>query len=134
MITTCSVSTGFSKKILLTKILLICGILSTVLYIGADIIAASLYEGYSYTSQAISELSAIGAPSKSFLGVTGIIYLFPVVAFGSGVWFISGQRRTVRMVAILLIVYGLAGHLWPIAPMQQREALEAGENGLQIFE
>lgn len=121
-----SVSTGFSKKIFLTKIVLICGILSTVIYIGADIIAASLYEGYSYTSQAISELSAIGAPSKSFLGVTGIIYLFLVIAFGSGVWFISGQRRTVWIVAILLIVYGMVGLLWPFAPMQQREALETG--------
>ena len=76
MKTTNSISTGFSKKILLTKILLICGILSAVLYIGADIIAASLYEGYSYTSQAISELSAIGAPSKSFLGVTERITVF----------------------------------------------------------
>lgn len=121
-----SVSNGFSKKILLTNILLICGILSTVLYIGADIVAASLYEGYSYTSQAISELSAIGAPSKPFLGVTGIIYLFLVMAFGSGVLLIAGQNRILRIVAILLIIYGLVGLLWPFAPMQQREALETG--------
>jgi hypothetical protein len=124
MNTTNSVSTGFSRKIFLTKILLICGILSTVLYIGADIIAASLYEGYSYTSQAISELSATGVPSKSFLGVTGIIYLFLVIAFGSEVWLMSGERRTMRIVAILLIAYGMVGLLWPFAPMQQREVLE----------
>jgi len=117
-------STTFLERVILIKILLICGILSTVLYIGADIIAAISYEGYSYTSQAISELSAIGAPSRSFLGLTGVVYLFLVTAFGTGVWLIAGQRRILRIVAILLIVYGLVGLLWPFAPMQQREALE----------
>jgi len=42
------------------KLLLICGILSSLLYVGTDILAAMLYEGYSYTSQSISELGAIG--------------------------------------------------------------------------
>lgn len=113
-----------TERGLIIKILLIGGILSTLLYIGADIVAAVLYEGYSYTSQAISELSAIGAPTKSFLGVTGIIYLILVIAFGAGVLSVAGQRRLLRIVAILLIVYGLVGLLWPLAPMQQREALE----------
>ncbi len=121
-----SVSTGFSMKIFSAKILLICGILSTVLYIGADIVAARLYEGYSYTSQAISELSAIGAPSRSFLSVTGIIYLFLVIAFGAGVRLTAGQNRILRIVGILLIIYGMIGLLWPFAPMQQREALDTG--------
>jgi len=48
----------------ITKILLICGIISSVLYIGTDITLALLWKGYSYTSQAISELSAIGAPTR----------------------------------------------------------------------
>jgi len=114
----------FSGKVILTKILLISGILSTVLYVGADIIASMIYKGYSYTSQAISELSAIGAPSKSFLGVTGIIYLFLIIAFGSGVLSAAGKKRILRIVAILLIIYGVIGFLWPFVPMQQREALE----------
>jgi len=126
MNTTTMVSKGVSGKISFIKILLFCGILSTVLYIGADIIAAMSYEGYSYTSQAISELSAIGAPSKSFLSITGVIYLFLVLAFGVGVRLISSQRSHLRVVAILVIIYGAAGLLWPLAPMQQREVLEMG--------
>lgn len=126
MNTTTLVSDGFSGKISFIKIMLFCGTLSTVLYIGADVIAAMSYEGYSYTSQAISELSAIGAPSKSFLSVTGIIYLFMIMAFGAGVRLIAGQRRYLRVVAILLIIYGAVGLLWPLAPMQQREVLETG--------
>ncbi len=88
------------------KVLLICGILSMLLYVGADILAAMLYEGYSYTSQTISELSAIGAPTRPLLALTGIVYLFLVVAFG------------------------LVGFAWPFAPMHQREVLAAGEGTL----
>lgn len=131
MNTTTLVSDGFSGKIPFIKILLFCGILSTALYIGADIIAAMSYEGYSYTSQAISELSAIGAPSKSFLSVTGIIYLLLAMTFGAGVRLIAGQRRYLRVVAILLIIYGAVGLLWPLAPMQQREVLARGGGTFQ---
>ncbi len=38
------------------KVLLICGILAPLLWIGTDILAGTLYAGYSFTSQAISEL------------------------------------------------------------------------------
>jgi hypothetical protein len=47
------------------RMLLVCGIISPVLYIGTDILAATmLYKGYSYTAQQVSELSAIGAPTR----------------------------------------------------------------------
>ena len=108
------------------KALLICGILSSLLYVGADILAAMLYEGYNYTSQTISELSAIGAPTRPLLTLTGIVYLFLVVAFGLGVWLSAGRKRALRITGILLVVYGLVGFAWPFAPMHQREVLAAG--------
>jgi hypothetical protein len=46
------------------KLLLICGIVSSGLYVAADILAAMRHEGYSYADQTISELSAIGAPTR----------------------------------------------------------------------
>ena len=49
------------------KALLICGILSPLVYVGTDILAGTLYAGYSFTSQAISELFAIGAPTSSLM-------------------------------------------------------------------
>lgn len=48
----------------LLKVLLICGIVSSVLYVSTNILAGMLWEGYSFTSQVISELSAIGAPTR----------------------------------------------------------------------
>jgi hypothetical protein len=108
------------------KVLLICGILSSLFYIGVDIFAAIQYEGYSYTSQTISELSAIGAPTRPLLALTGIVYLFLVIAFGLGVLLRDRRKRALRIVAILLIAYGVVGFAWPFAPMHQREVLAAG--------
>lgn len=45
----------------------LCGILSPVVYIAADITAARRYPGFSYTDQAVSELFAIGAPTSGFI-------------------------------------------------------------------
>ena len=36
------------------KVLLVSGILSSLLYVGTDLLGAMRYEGYSYTSQTIS--------------------------------------------------------------------------------
>ena len=42
------------------KILLICGIVSSVLYIVSDVLGTLRYPGYSYTDQEFSELTAQG--------------------------------------------------------------------------
>jgi len=49
------------------QVLLACGILSSLLYVATDVLGGMRYESYSFTSQAISELGAIGAPSKPFV-------------------------------------------------------------------
>jgi hypothetical protein len=46
------------------KVLLAGGILSSLLYVATTIVEAMRREGYSPASQAVSELSAIGAPSR----------------------------------------------------------------------
>jgi hypothetical protein len=46
------------------QVLLACGILSSLLYLATDVLGGLRYEGYSFTSQAISELMARGAPSE----------------------------------------------------------------------
>lgn len=90
------------------KALLICGILSSLLYIGTDIIAAMQWEGYSYTSQSISELQAIGAPTRPFVVLLFSVYNMLVIAFGLGIWVIDGRKR-IRFTGILLIGYGIVG-------------------------
>lgn len=46
------------------KLLLVCGILASLLYVATDMLAAIRWEGYSYTAQTISETFAIGAPTR----------------------------------------------------------------------
>ena len=47
------------------KVLLGCGILSSLLYVAANIVGFRRWTDYSLTSQTVSELSAIGAPSRA---------------------------------------------------------------------
>ena len=96
----------------LLKVLLICGIVSSVLYFGMDIVAGLLTEGYSFTSQAISELSAIGAPATPMWVPLGFVYAALLIAFGVGVWVIAGgQRRALRVIGGLLIALAVVGSL-----------------------
>lgn len=104
------------------KPLLMCGILSSVLWICADIIASMLYEGYSYTDQAISELSAIGSPTRLFLTITGVIYDVLLLAFGVGVLKISNRKRTLRLTGILLITHTVLAMASTFFPMNLRGA------------
>jgi hypothetical protein len=106
------------------KALLVCGILSSLLY-GA-MIGAIGSEGYSRISQTPSELSAIGAPTRSLWVQLGAVYTVLVATFGWGVWKSAGRDRALRIVGGLLVAYGSLGLLWPFAPMHQREVLAAG--------
>jgi hypothetical membrane protein len=105
------------------KVLLFCGILSSLLYIGMNIFVPMLYPGYSVASQTISELSAIDAPTRSIWVPLGILYTLLVAAFGVCVWQ-SGRNRPLRVLGGLLIVSGIIGLGWP--PMHQRAVLAAG--------
>jgi hypothetical protein len=106
------------------KILLVCGIASSVLY--AAMIWAIRYEGYNPISQVPSELTAIGAPTQALWARLGWIYTVLVTAFGFGVWQSAGRHRTVRIVGGLILVYASLGLLWPFAAMHQRQVLAAG--------
>ena len=102
------------------KVLLICGILSTLIYISIDILTATLYEGYSHTSQQISELSAIGASTRPLWIVMASVWTPLLIAFGIGVWLLAGHKRSLRLTGILLIVWGIIGFVWLFFPMHPR--------------
>ena len=106
------------------KILLVCGILSSLLY--AAMIWLIRYEGYSPISQVPSELTAIGAPTQALWARLGWIYTVLIAAFGIGVWKSAGGNRGVRLVGGLIVAHASLGLLWPFAPMHQREVLAAG--------
>jgi hypothetical protein len=106
----------------LQKTLLACGIAASLLYAGTDALAASLYQGYSYTSQMVSELFAVGAPTRPLVITLFWLYGLLTIAFGFGVLRSAGARRGLRVAAVLLIAYGVVGLAGPFAPMHQRGA------------
>lgn len=102
------------------KPLLICGILSSLVYVALNILGAMQWPGYSMTSQAVSELSAIDAPSRSLVLPLGILYNLLFVAFGLGVWRSSAGNRLLRIGAALLLAFGVLGFAAPFTPMHMR--------------
>ena len=104
------------------KVLLICGILSSLLYVGIDILAANQWEGYSYISQSFSELVAIEAPTRSLMVFAlAIPYNLLVIAFAVGVWAAAGGKRALRVTAGLLVAYTVAGVMGALVfPMHSR--------------
>lgn len=68
------------------KVLLICGIVASLLFVSTDILAGTLYTGYSFTNQAVSELFAIGAPTSHFVVPLFTLYSVLLAAFTLGIW------------------------------------------------
>lgn len=104
------------------KALLVCGILSSLLYVAADFLGGMRYDGYSFSSQAVSELMAIGAPSKPLVDRIFLAYGVFTLAFGVGVLRdAAGRNRALRITAALLIGYAAFGLTGPtLFPMHQR--------------
>jgi hypothetical membrane protein len=104
---------------MLRKTFLVCGILSSLLYVAIDSLAALRYGDYhSYASQAISELGAIGAPTKPLVDPLFIAYSILIIAFGVGVWASAHRKRALHLIGGLLIGIGAVGLATP--PMYLR--------------
>ena len=124
MATTISGSTGFLDKTLLDKLLIACGILSSLLYVASNIFIPMQYPGYSLASHTVSELSAIGSPTRQLWVQVLSVYSILVIVFGWGVCRVAGKKRSLRVAGILIAVYAVIGFFWP--PMHTREVLAAG--------
>jgi hypothetical protein len=104
-------------------VLLGCGVASSVLYAVTDVLAGLRYDGYSFKSQAVSELSAAEAPTRPLVVALFTPYNALVIAFGVGVWMASGRRRTGRLTGALLIASAAIGQTTlSFFPMDQRGA------------
>ncbi len=115
------VGPAVARRAIVRKALLVCGILSSLLYVATLYYGATQWAGYSSTSQAISELFAIDAPSRAVVVPLLVAYDVLLYAFGVGVWKSAGQKRVLRVAAVLIIakeVFGLAATI--ITPMHMR--------------
>lgn len=97
-----------SKRVML---LLLCGAVSSVLYVATDVLAALSWPAYSYTSQSVSQLLAIGTPTRAFVFPLMAAYNVLMVAFGARVWASAGRSRAMRVTGVLLVLYGIVSHM-----------------------
>jgi hypothetical protein len=114
----CELPAATERPDRLRRVLLVCGILSSLVYVTLNVLGTLRWASYSSISQTISELSAIGAPSRSVVVPLGIAYDLLLIAFGVGAWGCAGPRRALRATAALLVAIGAIGPLWP--PMHMR--------------
>ena len=89
------------NNLAIRRALLACGVLSSLLYVAMNVFVAMQWDGYSSASQTVSELSAIGAPTRPLWVPLGIVYTLLVAAFGWGVWASAHRNRPLRVVGRL---------------------------------
>jgi hypothetical protein len=108
--------------------MLACGLAYPLTYVVAnDVVASRIYHGYSRTDQAISELSAMKAPSRQFLNAMMPIFILLVTGFGLGVRQAAGENKPLRVTGTLLIAQGFVFPIWLLFPMTSREKLVKGK-------
>ncbi|HKJ31245.1 MAG TPA: DUF998 domain-containing protein [Balneolales bacterium] len=120
----------WSAQKVIPKTLIFCGLLSSLLYVAMNVMIPMQWDGYSVFSQTVSELSAIGAPTRPLWVKLGIIYTLLMTAFGFGVWLSASKNRKLRIVGGLAIAFGLIGLFWP--PMHLRGTIYTITDTLHI--
>ncbi len=117
------------------RFLLLCGILSPVLYAVADALAGLRWEGYSFRDQTISELGAIGAPSRLLFSILLIFVSLLLLAFGLGVRRSAAGRRGLRVAGGLLVGLAiLALTAGQLVPMRARGTPQGLTGALHLIE
>jgi hypothetical protein len=76
------------------------------------------FEGYDYASQTVSEISAIGAPTRRLWVIAAVGYILLLGSFGWGVWISSEGNRNLRILGGLVTAYCVINIYWP--PMHLR--------------
>jgi hypothetical protein len=91
-------------------------------FILTDIAASTLfYPGYDYTAQQVSELSAIGAPSRDFWMAMAYPYTLLTLFLAAGVWLSSAGRTSLKAAAVLIALFAINSFAWGwLAPMHMR--------------
>ena len=110
------------------KALLYGGIASSLWYTFMNLFVPLYYPDYSSLSLTVSELSAIGAPTRILWVLLGTLYPLLYAAFGWGILFTAGSNRQLKLLAAVVIGYSILNLYWP--PMHMREAIAAGAKSL----
>lgn len=102
--------------------LLTCGVLAAVMYVVADILAGVRTPGYSFVEQTISELAAVGAPTRGLGVALWEAHNALLAAFAVGLWMVA-RRPGLRVTAALLLAVAAIGAVSTVMfPMNPRGA------------
>ncbi len=115
------------------NVLLVCGILSSLLYAGIDALGGTLWKGYSFTSQPVSDLGAIGSPVRTVVFPLFILYDVLFMVFALGVLAFAGRKRAVRIVGGLLVGYGVVNFVAIFTPEHLGETATSAGNTMHII-
>ena len=113
-----------ARETVAARTLLICGVLSSLLYVAMVALVPLAWPGYDSASQVVSELSAIDAPTRQLWVPLVTVYSLLLAAFGWGVRAAAPRGGPLRVAGLLVIVHGVIGLFWP--PMHLRVVLAAG--------
>lgn len=102
-----------------TRALLVCGVIASAFYALADVVGGLHWEGYSFRAVTISELSALGSPSRPVVAPLFFVYTLCSLAFGVGVW-VTARSRALRVTGLLLTALGLVNVFGGAFPMHLR--------------
>lgn len=108
------------------KLFFLCGMLASIVYVGAVIVGGVKRPGYSQRSHFVSELLEKGAPNKSLLNPLFALYNVLTIAFGIGLlakvrnMSQSKGKRSGSLGASIHVVEGLSGFLTVFFPQDPR--------------
>jgi hypothetical protein len=109
---------------MLQKVLLLSGLASSLVYAAVNVFVPMTWNEYSIANQTVSELSAIGAPTRVlWIGLVAP-YIVLFAAFGWGVLRSPAANQSLRIVGWLILAYSVFNLYLP--PMHRREVLAAG--------
>lgn len=105
-------------------VLLAAGIAAALVSAAMNVVVPLQNPDYDWTSQTVSELSAVDAPTRPLWLGWGVLYSLLFLAFGFGVWHWRKDSRALKVAGVSLVVAAILGLYWP--PMHQREVLASG--------
>lgn len=114
----------------MTRFLLRCGQWSSLLYFINDLAVLALWPAYDHAAQAVSELGALGAPTRPWMLGSAVAYDLLLVAFGLGV---AQARKHLAGAGKLLVAIGAVGLVTSIVfPMHQRGSVTTFTDTMHI--
>lgn len=115
--------------------LLLSGIAAPLLYAAADTLAGLRWAAYSFRDMTISELGAIGAPSRPLFAAILVPSYLLLAGFGAGVRRAAAGRARLRVAGSLVIAFAvLALTVGQVVPMQPRGVEQGLAGALHLVE